>query len=123
MKKLLFAGLILWGLTSCSMMTMTTTPTQTAPLYSWNDYTESSYQYYKKQTPEATERLMKTYGAMIKKQNGSRKALAPGIYAEYGYFLIQHGKKDEGVAMLKKEKEIYPESSIFMDKLIKKFEQ
>lgn len=112
MKKLCLAGVVLLALASC---------TTTTTLYSWNDYVDSSYQYYKQQTPESTARLMKTYEAMIKKPNGSRKTIAPGICSEYGYFLIQNGKKDEGVAMLKKEKELYPESTVFMDRLIKQF--
>lgn len=95
--------------------------TTTTTLYNWNDYVNSSYQYYKQQTPESTARLMKTYEAMINKPNGSRKTIAPGICAEYGYFLIQNGKKEEGVTMLKKEKELYPESTQFMDRLIKQF--
>lgn len=114
MRKLLLAGVALWMLTSCAT---------TTSLYNWNNYVDSSYQYYKKQTPESTERLMKTYEAMIKKPNGSRKTIAPGICAEYGYFLIQNGKKDEGVTMLKKEKELYPESTQFMDRLIKQFSE
>ena len=114
MRKLFLAGAVLLILSSCT--------TTTTTLYSWNDYTNSSYQYYKQQTPESTARLMKTYEAMIKKPNGSRKTIPPGICAEYGYFLIQNGKKDEGVAMFKREKELYPESSVFMDRLIKQFE-
>ncbi|OAV72895.1 hypothetical protein Barb7_03035 [Bacteroidales bacterium Barb7] len=60
---------------------------------------------------------------MIKKPKGTRKVVAPGIYAEYGYLLLQNGKKAEGLTMLKKERELYPESAIFMDNLINKFSE
>lgn len=93
------------------------------PLYNWDRYTATSYNYYKRQTPEATAALMKTYENMIKKAGGTRKTVAPGVHAEYGYFLIQNGKKEEGIAMLKKEKEFYPESRVFMDRLIKQFSE
>ncbi len=114
MKKILLFGFSLFMLTSC----MTSTS-----LYDWKNYETTSYLYYKKQTPEATEQLMKTYEAMINKPNGSRKTIAPGICAEYGYFLLQNGKKAEGVAMLKKERELYPESKVFMDRLINRFSE
>lgn len=114
MKNVLLAGTVLLIMASCN--------TQTS-LYNWRDYVDSSYRYYKQQTPESTEHLMKTYEAMIKKPNGSRKTIAPGICAEYGYFLIQNGKREEGVTMFQKEKELYPESTVFMDRLIKKFSE
>lgn len=95
--------------------------TTTSSLYGWDNYVDTSYKYYKKQTPKAKEALMKTYEAMINHPRGSRKTVPPGICAEYGYFLLQNGKKDQGLAMLQKEKELYPESAVFMDRLIKQF--
>ncbi len=92
-------------------------------LYSWNDYENASYSYYKDQTPESSEKLMKTYQAMINNPKGSRKVAPPGIHAEYGYLLLQNNKKDEGLAMFQKEKELYPQSAIFMDRLIKQFSE
>ena len=112
MRKLLFLVSL-----SCILASCTTTTT----LYSWDDYVNSSYKYYKKQTPEAAADLMKTYEDIIKNQKGTRKVVPPGICAEYGYFLIQTGKQEEGLAMFTKEKELYPESAVFMDHLIKKF--
>ncbi|WP_321332750.1 DUF4810 domain-containing protein [uncultured Bacteroides sp.] len=112
MRKYLMLLIVAAGFASC---------TTTGSLYNWNDYVDASYKYYKKQTPEATEHLMKTYEAMINKPNGSRRVIAPGICGEYGYFLLQNGKKEQGIAMLQKEKELYPESAVFMDRLINQF--
>lgn len=114
MKKFLLLGCATFLLISC---------TSSKKLYDWKNYESASYQYYKKQTPEASLELMKTYETMIKNPKGTRKTIAPGIYAEYGYFLLQNGKKEEGIAMLKKEKELYPESSAFMDRLINRFSE
>ena len=104
--------LIALTLTSCS---------STTKLYEWRNYEDSSYRYLKAQTPEAQEDLMKTYKTMIGKSKGSRAVVPPGIYAEYGYLLIMNGKREEGVQMLEKEKELYPESTVFMNRLIKQF--
>ena len=114
MKKLLLLSFISLLLTSC---------TTTTSLYSWSNYVDTSYNYYKKQTPEASEALLKSYQDIIKKQKGSRKIVPPGIYAEYGFMLIQAGKKDEGVTNLKKEIELYPESKVFVVRIVNQIEK
>jgi len=47
----------------------------------------------------------------------------PGICAEYGYLLIKQGKREEGLQLLKKEIELYPESKVFITRIIKQFEK
>ena len=114
MKKLLGLFLTILLLTSC---------TTTTSLYSWGNYEDASYNYYKKQTPEAAEALLKSYQNIINKQKGSRKVVPPGIYAEYGFMLIQTGKRDEGIINLKKEIELYPESKVFIERIINQAEK
>lgn len=93
-------------------------------LYSWKDYEKTSYNYYKKQTPESTQALLNTYALLIERQEqGTRKVVPPGTYAEYGFLLAQTGKKEEGITMLKKEIEVYPESKIFIERIIKMLEK
>lgn len=111
------------GVLVCLVFLAASCTTTSKSLYTWNDYEQASYRYYKNQTPEDTEKLMKTYQAMINKPKGSRKVAPPGIHAEYGYFLLQENKKEEGIAMLQKEKELYPQSAKFMDRLIKQFSE
>ena len=43
----------------------------------------------------------------------------PGIYADYGWLLIQNNKVDEGVEMLYAEIELYPESEVFITRMLK----
>lgn len=114
MKKLLGLFLTILLLTSCAT---------TTSLYSWGNYEDASYNYYKKQTPEAAEALLKSYQNIINKQKGSRKVVPPGIYAEYGFMLIQTGKRDEGIINLKKEIELYPESKVFIERIINQAEK
>ena len=95
----------------------------TSPLYYWGNYEEASYQHYKQGTDEAKAKLMATYEKMISRQTGTRNTIAPGICAEYGYMLIQSGKREEGINYLKKEVELYPESRVFIERIIKRYEQ
>ena len=92
------------------------------PLYSWGKYADANYNYLKKNDEKATSKLIETYEKIIKKQNGSRKVIPPGIYADYGFILIQANKNEEGKTMLLKEIELYPESKIFIDRILKLIE-
>lgn len=92
-------------------------------LYYWDKYEDASYKNYKQGTDEAKVELMAVYEKMINKQIGTRKTIAPGICAEYGFMLIQAGKAEEGITYLKKEMELYPESSVFIGRIIKQYEQ
>jgi hypothetical protein len=87
-------------------------------LYSWGKYDSASYSYLKKNDEKATQELIKTYQAIIAKQKGTRKVVPPGIYADYGFILIQTGKLAEGSALLEKEMALYPESAIFIKRIL-----
>jgi hypothetical protein len=93
------------------------------PLYDWYDYQEDSYKYLKNADDKSLKQLTETYEKMIKKQNASRAAVPPGVYADYGYLLIKAGKVKDGKAMLQKEVELYPESKVFVSQIIKRLEK
>nr|WP_318715624.1 DUF4810 domain-containing protein [uncultured Treponema sp.] len=92
----------------------------TTRMYSWYNYQEDYYNYVKKSDKESMENLIKTYDMIITKQTESRGIVPPGIYADYGYLLLQSGKTKEGKAMLEKEVELYPESAVFVNSLLKR---
>ena len=43
----------------------------------------------------------------------------PGIYAEYGYLQLQEGKSLAAVDLFRQEESHWPESKVFMDRMIK----
>lgn len=112
MKKSLFFICLTLALSSCS-----------TSLYNWSKYQDASYSYYKNQTEESSEKLIKAYQTMIEKPTGIRKTVPPGIYAEYGYMLVNNGKVEEGISLLNKEIELYPESKTFVERIIRQFEK
>ena len=107
---------LLFGLLLTSCMTTNT-------LYSWGKYQENIYGYAKEQTDKSLSELMTVYQTLIDKQTGSRKTVPPGICADYGYLLVQQGKKEEGLALLRKEIALYPESSVFISRIINNLEK
>jgi len=113
-KKFLFMGLVATlCLTSCATKT----------LYSWENYDDTSYKYLKNSDEKSTQALIKTYQKLIEKQTGTRQTVPPGIYADYGFILLQANKTEEGKAMLQKEIDLYPESKVFIERILKMFEK
>lgn len=93
------------------------------PLYSWYDSEDATYTYTKRGTEAALTEAMAQYEKVIKKQNGVRKTVPPGVNAEYGYLLYKAGKKDEGLALLQAEINTYPESEAFISRIIKQLKK
>jgi hypothetical protein len=93
------------------------------PLYTWDKYDVTSYNYLKNSDEKSTQALIETYQNIIEKQQGSRGVVPPGVYADYGFILLQDNKTEEGKAMLLKEVELYPESKTFIDRILKMIEK
>ncbi len=92
-------------------------------LYSWDKYQIASYNYLKNSDDKSINQLIETYQRIIENQKGSRGVVPPGIYADYGFVLLQSDKSEEGKAMLLKEVELYPESKQFIDRILKMIEE
>ena len=113
MKKILLAALVITTIASCT----------TTTLYSWYDYEDITYEYSKKRTEELQAKLLKQYKKITEKQPGTRGVVPPGLYAEYGYLLYTTGQQEEGLKFLKEEIKLYPESEIYISRIIKQLEK
>ena len=114
MKKLVFIALLGLILSSCGGV---------KTLYSWYDYENITYNYSKKQTDELKAKAIEAYGKLLNKQRGSRETVPPGLNAEYGYMLYMSGKEEEGLKFLQEEINLYPESEIYISRIIKQLKQ
>jgi hypothetical protein len=85
--------------------------------YTWGNYDGSLYAYYK--NPENSAAYMASLSKIVAEADTSKKTLAPGLYAEYGFMLLQQKKTDEAIVYFNKEKQTWPESGYFMDGMIK----
>jgi hypothetical protein len=88
-------------------------------LYTWSKYETSSYNFLKNSNDKTITNLDEEYNKIIKKQKGIRGVVPPGIYADYGFMLLQSNRVEEGKVMIQKEMDLYPESKIFMERIIK----
>lgn len=114
MKRILIIIGIIGLLASCTVQT---------PLYSWGKYESASYTYLKNSDEESTQALIDQYKSIIDEQTGTRNTTPPGIYADYGFLLLQIGEVDQGRTLLLKEIELYPESKVFIDRILKMLDQ
>ncbi len=90
----------------------------TAPAkYSWGNYENSLYSYYKdSSTSGAYEAEL---ARMIRDAEVTAKPVPPGLYAEYGFLMLQEGKPKDAIAQFEKEKAKWPESTYLMNNLIR----
>lgn len=114
MKKIIFISITVLLLASC---------TTQKPLYSWDKYEITSYNYLKNSDEKSTQELIETYQKIIEKQKGTRNAIPPGVCADYGFLLLQEGKTKEGKELLMKEIALYPESKVFINRILKIIEE
>ena len=114
MRKILYFTSIAIFLSSCSA---------TKGLYSWSNYENATYSYLKKEDEKSIEGVIEEYTKIIgEKKKGLRGIPPPGIHADYGFFLMKQGNIKDAKLNLKKEISIYPESKIFIDRILKMME-
>ncbi len=90
----------------------------TPTLYSWGHYEELIYVSYTapgKASPEMqVEKLEQDY----QKARAEHKRVPPGFHAYLGYLYFQLGKVDQARQQFETEKAEFPESAVFMDRLL-----
>jgi hypothetical protein len=87
------------------------------PYYAWNGYDQALYAHY--QAPQDREAWVAGLEATIRAAEQAGLRVPPGIYAEYGYALFEEGRAAEAIPWFEKEKARWPESRLFMDKMIR----
>ena len=102
---------------------ITTSCTSTQHLYSWYNYEDIVYQYSKNPNEKLQAKVLEQYKMVTEHQRGLRATVPPGLYAEYGFLLYKTGKKEEGIKFMKQEIELYPESEMYISRIIKQIEK
>lgn len=85
--------------------------------YYWGNYSYTLYKYKKAQTEEALAKHKLCVEKVITKSEAKEKRVPPGIYCEYGYYLIMEGDTVQGLEYFDKEVNAYPESETFINTL------
>lgn len=84
-------------------------------LYQWGDYQPALLSYAK--NPDQTAKFAERIKASIDKGEIENR-VPPGLYAEYGYALVELNRQPEALEFFAKERAKWPESSLLMTRLI-----
>ena len=82
--------------------------------YAWGSYEQNLYDHYRDPS-KASEFSEKMFRDLTDAE--ASKRVPPGVYAEYGYLMLEAGKPRKAAYYFNKEKTLWPESSRFMDTL------
>ena len=103
----LLLGLVL--LTGCASQPM---------LYTWGSYEDLVYTMYAKPDKATPEIQITKLEEDFQKARAKNKAVPPGWHAHLGYLYFQTGKLDQARQEFETEKINFPESAVFMDRLL-----
>jgi hypothetical protein len=87
-------------------------------LYSWGHYEAVVYATYAKPGAVPPERQIELLEEDYQKARSEGKPVPPGFHAHLGYLYFQIGRLDEARREFETEKAWFPESSVFMDRLL-----
>ena len=90
----------------------------TPTLYSWGRYEELIYVSYVAPGKVSPERQVEQLERDYQKARAENKRMPPGFHAHLGYMYFQLGKLDQARQELETEKAQFPESAVFVDRLL-----
>ena len=89
-------------------------------LYDWDEYEDSVYRMYLDPDAFDIEDEVRRLSDQIDETILANRAVPPGLRAHLGYLTYLSGDHAAAVAHFKTEKKHFPESSVFVDGLLKR---
>lgn len=89
------------------------------PLYQWDGFQRQLYEYFKGDSSSPEEQLQ-VLQAQAQKALGAGAALPPGFRGHLAMIYLRLGRFDEAKLQLESEKASFPESTAYMDFLLKR---
>lgn len=109
MRRLQWMAVSALALAGCAAQ-----PTQ----YSWGSYEELIYASYLSRTDVPPEQQIEAMEKDYQAARSANKRLPPGWHAHLAYLYYETGKLDQARQELLTEKAEFPESAVFMDRLL-----
>jgi hypothetical protein len=107
MKRAILLGALALGLSGCVSAPQS--------LYEWGSYQKDLLRYSK--NPGETKKFSDSLLVTIQKAETAHR-VPPGLYAEYGYTLLDQGDVNGATSYFVKERDLWPESAELMNRLI-----
>lgn len=93
------------------------------PAYAWGNYEGLIYDMYAKPGEATPEAQISQLSAGIEEAESAGYQAGPGVYAHLGYMQYLTGNIGAARDALEQERSLYPESTVFVDGLLKQLEQ
>jgi hypothetical protein len=110
MKRILVIATVAAALAGCA--------SRTPNLYTWGNYEDLVYTAHSSPGSVPPEKQIEILEADFHKAVANNEQMPPGWHANLGYLYIQIGRMDEGRRELLNEKTQFPESGVFVDRLL-----
>ena len=88
------------------------------PKYSWGGYEQRVYDMYNSPGKSAPEREIEQMEKDLQVARSLNRPVPPGFHAHLGYLYYQLGKADAARQEFETEKAQFPESSVFMNRML-----
>ena len=87
-------------------------------MYTWGSYEELIYASYAAPGSAPPERQIESMERDYQAARATNRRVPPGWHAHLGYLYYQAGKRDQAMQELRTEKAEFPESAVFVDRLL-----
>ncbi len=89
-----------------------------APLYRWGNYENLIYDMYVNPGKAEPGVQIAKLSEDIQRANAEGKRVPPGVHAHLGYMYYTQGNQGEALQEFALERELYPESAVFIDGML-----
>lgn len=93
-----------------------------APMYYFGRSDSALYASKKEPTEENYLKLKQSLEEVIEQSGKKGMKVPPGVFAHLGYLNLLENKSDQATRYFNNEKQLYPEATVFMDRMINKVE-
>ncbi len=102
---------------------LTACASPTPSLYQWGSYEQQVYAIYNDPGKVPIEQQIAKLEEDYQKARASNKLMPPGFHAHLGYLYFGTGKLDQARQSFATEKSLFPESAVYMDRILAKLTQ
>lgn len=92
-------------------------------LYQWGSYEEQIYVMYNNPGKVPVEEQLQNLERDFERVRATNAVPPPGLHAHLGYLYYQTGKIEQALQSFENEKRLFPESTVYMDRLIARLKQ
>ncbi|MFK7860470.1 MAG: DUF4810 domain-containing protein [Granulosicoccus sp.] len=106
------------GIVAASLLMLSACVAPNPPLYRWGEYEDIIYTGYKNPGSSDPVTDASLLSEDMARTEAEGKQVPPGVRIHLGYLYYAQGREDEARALFELEREIFPESQVFVDGLL-----